>query len=174
VTDADPGRDLCELDRAAGAALDWLDRDGERLAVVVEDVSKWSPRMQLDHAALATRSICGAVELILAGDPRCVAAGPRGENLSAILTTGFIPRGRAEAPDSMKPAPDVGHAATREHLVTLRERLAALAPRADAIAAATLRFPHFALGPMTAAEWLRFARIHFDHHVAIAHDAIDG
>lgn len=175
----DPAADLDALVALAESARAWLDRgpaaahDGDRLGLVNAEVSQWSPRQQIDHAALATLSICGALDRILAGAPECVPPGRPGPNLEMILTTGFIPRGRAEAPEKMKPAPDVTHAATLAHLDALLARLRELAPRAAACAAAGLRYPHFALGPMTAPEWLRFARIHFDHHVALARDAAD-
>ena len=169
----DPARELADLGRLTGTAADWLDRHGERLTEVVDEVSKWSPRMQIDHAALATLSICGAVERILAGAPGCVPAGEPSAQAAAILTTGFIPRGRAEAPEKMRPAAEVTQDDARAHVAALRERLDALAQRTGEIAAAAPRFPHFELGPMTASEWMLFARIHVDHHLAIVRDILD-
>ena len=169
----DPARELADLGRLTATAAEWLERHGERLGAVVEDVSKWSPRMQIDHAALAAASVCGAVERILAGAPGCVEPGEPSAQLSAILTTGFIPRGTAEAPEKMRPAAGVTHDEALAHVAALRGRLDALTPRVAEIASAGLRFPHFALGPMTASEWLLFARIHTDHHLAIARDILD-
>jgi hypothetical protein len=165
------GSDFDALDRVAADALEWLGRDPEHLGAVSDSVSHWSPRMHLDHAALATASVCGAIRKILAGDARCVAPGPASDPLRAILESGAIPRGVADAPAAMKPPEDVSHVVACAHLAECRRHVAELATRVPEIEAATLRFPHFALGPMTAAEWVRFARIHFEHHVAIARDA---
>ena len=166
-----PERELASLDRLVADAAAWLAADADRLGEANAAVSHWSPRMHLDHAALATSSVCGAVRRILAGDPRCVEAGPPVAALAAILAAGAIPRGAADAPAPMKPPPDVTHAAACAHLAECRTALDALGPLVDQVQAATRRYPHFALGPMTAAEWIRFARIHFEHHVAIARDA---
>lgn len=165
--------EVAALRLLADRAVEWLDAGGERLATVVPEISKWSPRMHVDHAALATLSIFRAVERILAGDPRCLPPGPPSPKAAAILTARYIPRGVAEAPDPMRPAPDVTHAAARDHLVAMQAGLDALAQRSDALRKATTRLAHFELGPMTPAEWIQFARIHFDHHAAIARDLVE-
>ncbi|MCE9635472.1 MAG: hypothetical protein K8T90_07180 [Planctomycetes bacterium] len=184
---SDPTADLESLRRMTSDVAAWLDRAAadaqagglDRLARVNPGVSQWSPRQQIDHAALATLSICRAVDAILTRAPGCVGPGAQQPNLQMILATGFIPRGRADAPEKMKPPPDVTHAATRAHLDALAEALGALSPRlvgariGSGDGGGAARFPHFALGPMSTAEWLRFACIHFDHHVALAHDAAD-
>ena len=68
----------------------------------------------------------------------------------------------------LRPPAAVAAAEVRKMLGPLAGRLGALSLRARDLATADRRLPHFALGPLTPAEWVRFARIHFEHHAAIA------
>jgi hypothetical protein len=166
----DVSRDLADLQDRLRDCRRREEAGDDARTRVVRSVSSWSPRMQFVHAALATSSICRFVERILAGDPGCLPPGAPSAPLAMILSTGSIPRGRAEAPEPLKPEAGVGAEEVRDALAECSERVQALAPRAEEIATSETRLPHFALGPMTPAQWLRFARIHFDHHLAIARE----
>jgi len=74
----------------------------------------------------------------------------------------------ADTPEMLRPPAAVAAAEVRKMLGPLAGRLGALSLRARDLATADRRLPHFALGPLTPAEWVRFARIHFEHHAAIA------
>lgn len=167
----EPAADLLLLATRCGQSVVWVAREGPRLGRVAAKVSAWSPLQQIDHAALTTTAIADLVERILAGDAACLPAGPRDAKLEFILAAGAIPRGRGDAPKELRAGDDVSAATVVDRLTVAVEKLNALMPRVRDLAAADRRLPHFALGPMTAGEWLRFGVIHFDHHLAIAREA---
>ena len=43
---------------------------------------------------------------------------------------------------------------------------------AATIVASELKIPHQLLGPLDAPEWLRFARVHTEHHLAIVDELL--
>ena len=51
-----------------------------------------------------------------------------------------------------------------------RTLLAELASDVADVASAPGRIPHLYLGELDAGEWLRFARLHAEHHLAITRD----
>lgn len=159
-------RTLC----AAGAERLRLGRAVDR--ALIPSVSAWSAVMHFDHLVTTTRSILGAVDRILANDAACVPDGDLSPQAARILRAGSIPRGVAEAPAQMRAAESPNPADVAARLAEIASRCGAMAARAAEIDAATLRVPHFALGPMTASQWIAFAQIHFEHHVLIADDCV--
>ncbi len=147
-----------------------LGRTADR--IVVPSVSKWSAVMHFDHVASATRSILGAVDRILANDAACVPGGDLSPQAARILRAGSIPRGVAEAPAPLRAAESPQAADVALRLAEIASCCAALKSRTAEIDGATLRFPHFALGPLTAPQWIAFAQIHFEHHLLIADDCV--
>lgn len=139
---------------------------------VMPGMSAWSAVMHFDHLASTTRSILGAVDRILAGDAACVPGGETSPQAARILRAGSIPRGVAEAPAQMRAAESPQAADVALRLAEIASRCAALSSRTAEIDGATLRFPHFALGPLTAPQWIAFAQIHFEHHLLIADDCV--
>ena len=127
------------------------------------DVSSWSVGMHIEHCCLVVSSICGALAESVPPPP------PAGVSLlrSAMLKTGFIPRGRGRAPKAVIPTrePDAGE------LRAILDRAAA-----DQRAARELSpeawFRHFAFGIMNRDETLRFLAIHNAHHAKIIRDVI--
>ncbi len=83
-----------------------------------------------------------------------------------VLATGFIPRGRGQAPDFTVPT-GLPREEVEEAFRDVRERLAALEPRLPALATSPDTLPHPSLGVFTAPRWLRFARVHHEHHEKI-------
>lgn len=143
--------------------LDELDAWAGRPDVSAPAVSGWSIHRQVEHSAIAVREILGVVHQLLAGGGEMGGrVGPTG---ALILLTGWIPRGKAQAPEVVMPAetPDVG--AIRAAITEARRLAATAAP-----APGGRRFLHPALGPMNARQWLRFARIHTRHHLKIVRD----
>ena len=94
------------------------------------------------------------------------------EMARSILEAGEFPRGVGQSPDAMLPGDDPDAATVQAATEKARERWASLDDQAEAIEASTVRLPHPALGPLTAAEWLRFASIHGRHHLRIVDEIL--
>lgn len=148
--------------------LEWPDA---RLYAVVEDVSRWSPAQQVQHVLLGLVAFAKTLERLERGGHEKIA--PRGAPRlvgRAVLLTGWIPRGRAQAPESLVPDAIPGRAGLLEMLGDARGRWEALVPRAKELRQVPGALPHPMLGAFTAAQWVRFARVHTDHHLAIVAD----
>lgn len=143
--------------------LDELEAWAQRPDVFVPAVSGWSIHRQVEHSAVSSKEILGVVQVLRDGGGE--VGGRLGRTGTLILLTGWIPRGKAQAPERVLPHETSDPDAIRAALAEAR-RLAA-GPRP---ARGGKRFLHPALGPMNARQWLRFARIHTRHHLKIVRD----
>ncbi len=124
----------------------------------------WTAAGHLWHSELVATGALTAIARILGGRGEAALPNPRAV---AFLDAGVFPPGR-KAPDFVHPPADgVDADALRARLT----RNAAAFARLDlaALEAATDTLPHPVLGALTPALWVRFARIHTDHHDRIAH-----
>lgn len=168
-----PERDLERLraclDRA-GEIVAWPE---DRLYVKDERISRWSPAQHLDHLARVLDRVFRAMDLLVEDeDPRILYSGRPIFAARMLLLTGWIPRGRAEAPDEVLPEPRPVRHRVRELLRAVTAHAQRLAGRTDDLAAAKGRMPHPLLGAFDASEWMRFCFVHTKHHLAIV-DEID-
>jgi hypothetical protein len=154
---------LASIDRM----LDW---PSGRLYVVVEHVSTWSPAQHVEHALLGLDHVLDAMARIEAGEDGVEPEGAPRLAGRAVLLTGRLPRGRAQAPAALVPAAAPARAGLRERFLHVRRGLNARAARAGRIRRMPGTLPHPFLGHLNAAQWLRFARVHTDHHLAIVDD----
>jgi hypothetical protein len=147
-----------------------LEKAPALLAERVEAVSGWSPLEHAIHLALVNEAILGNVEKLLRGeaapDP---VPGPTWAG-RLILWTGWVPRGRAKSPRSMVPPEGMGPGDALAVLARAEARLEAVLARRDAIRAARGRIRHYIFGGLTAAQWIRTARLHTRHHLRIIAD----
>lgn len=171
MTGPDVSREIAALEDLVSECAGWAAGGDSPPARPSPGVSAWSALQHVDHAARATQSALSQVGRILAGDDACLPPGPLSPAAEAILRSESIPRGVAEAPRPTRPDPAPAPADVARRLGDLRAALRSADARAAEVAAAVGRLPHFALGPMTAAEWIRFARVHVEHHVRIAREA---
>lgn len=165
----DHARLLSALERATAYA-----EEPASFEARVEDVSSWSVGHHLEHLLLADRGIVEGLEAAAAGEdpgPEATRAGRPSLTGWIVLLTGFIPRGRGNAPDSTVPA-----GADRANVVAGLREVTGSASRLgaclDAIERSRVRVPHPVLGEFTPAQWLRFAGIHHDHHEKIIRDVL--
>jgi len=159
--------------RALDAALDAYDalraRLGEREHAGAATVSGWSVAQHLFHIALATDLALRHVRSLLDGKGRLVTQeGELGARAAAVLSSDRTARGVAQAPRMVTPGKDVNPEFLSNELRGAREGVAALRARAAEIPLAQGWIPHQELGPLNATHWLRFARLHAHHHLAIA------
>ncbi len=166
-----PDRDLARLiDRFEEVehVVRWPE---ERLYLRLENVSGWSPAQHVDHVVRALALILDSVDQLRDGTNRDIVLGgvPNVAGF-AVLTTGWIPRGRGEAPAAVLPEPSPVRHQLREAVYEVVQRARRLAPHATGLRATVGTLPHPILGPMRATHWLRFADIHTRHHMAIVAD----
>jgi hypothetical protein len=169
----DPAAELGELERQ-------LARLGERLALPPEtllaeapEVSGWSTAAHVFHAVLACDLSLGNAAA-LARDAGKLVRGPqeRRDEAQVILRAGSIPRGEAEAPRFVTPPARIDLDLARQLLEEVEGKRAGLAADLDALRAAPRTIPHQLLGDLTGPEWVRFARVHTDHHLVIVDEVL--
>lgn len=138
--------------------------DADALAKRVDAVSAWSVGEHLEHVARVDEGIYDGIERLLAESS--VGEGGPTRIGRVLLLLGFIPRGRGKSP---KPFVATGVPAdeVRSMLEVRREIWRAFEPRLDDLVRSRARSPHPSLGPFDAAQWLRFALIHAQHHERI-------
>ncbi len=147
----------------------------EQCAARAPEVSLWSVGEQLEHLLLADRAILGVIDRLcdVTEDSDPEAAKGRPVLLGwVVLTTGFIPRGKAKAPDSTSPA-GMSQDELLSGLTEVRERVHALAPRLGEIQGVPYTHGHAKLGHFTPSNWLRFCGVHHVHHAKIVRDILE-
>jgi len=148
--------------------------EGARLHARAGAVSGWSAAQHLYHVALATDLALRNVRALANDDgARLVPAdGPPSELARAVLSGGGPGRGATQAPRMVRPGEVVDPGFLADELARGRATVRELEQALAAIAAAPRRIPHQELGPLSALEWLRFARLHARHHGAIAAEVL--
>jgi hypothetical protein len=169
----DPGANLTEL----AAQLERLDEvlalPAERLLARAPDVSGWSAGEHAFHQILACDLSFKNVLALVKDQGRLVREPEqRGDEALAILQTGVIPRGVAQAPRFVTPPPRLDLALVRQILGEVSDQRTRLATDIDALRAAPRAIPHQLLGDLSAVEWVRFARVHTAHHLVILDEVL--
>ncbi len=140
----------------------------ERLHVVMDEVSAWSPAEHMSHVARALECVRDFVAMLEEGrDPAILRVGHPSIAGRMVLVTGWIPRGRAETPEAFAPEPRPPRAVLRDALRQSERAYAELRPRARALGTLEGRILHPRLGPFDATEWVRYAHVHTRHHLGI-------
>lgn len=130
-------------------------------------VSAWSVGMHLDHLL---RTLARGLPRLIApvADPTVPPPVPAGR---IVLLTGWIPRGRGQAPEMVRPQPTDAAALTAA-FAAAQAQLAALDPHLPAIDRDPTRIAHPLLGGFTPRQWLRFHQVHQRHHAKIIRDIL--
>lgn len=162
---------LERLREAMHASRQAVHRSAKQGRIAVPAISHWSTLEHVHHLALVDGTALDQVAALLRGED-----GPRRHHgrrtfLGAVLLAlGWIPRGRARAPEGLRPPHEPRVDAILSLLSALEERVGELDGRAAEIGGCRRRRNHFVFGDLTAAEWLRFAAIHGWHHLKIVRD----
>jgi len=144
-----------------------LDREGARFFEKLPG-SDWTPAQHAWHVAVANGMMFKGIRLLCEGrHPQARPEGAPNEIGRHVLATGRMPRGRARAPEAVRPPDTLDLDTLREALQRSRQGLEALAPLLPRLPAVTERAPHPFLGWLSATEWLQVARIHTMHHLHI-------
>ena len=132
-----------------------------------EKISAWSVGQQLDHLLLADQLNLKAVRMLGMGRGQESSDGLNEAGL-LVFTSGIIPLGKSTAPDFVIPREDPGADALEQLRQDVLGGWQEVAPRLDEIDSRGLVLTHHAVGELGAWQWLRFARIHTQHHRNIA------
>lgn len=150
-----------------------LDAPQHVLFSIHETISGWSPAEHLHHILQSNSKALKAARLAAINRGPTVHYGSPTDVGARVLEEGSFGDLEAEAPPSVRPPQEMSredlqaaYQKSREQFEALHEHLPAL-PEADA------RIPHPAFGPLRASEWLRFARIHSDHHQDIVQQILN-
>ncbi len=158
---------FAKIEQQFGAIREILD-DPDLYNLRDAAVSGWRCGEQAGHLAMVTRWIAMGIEANLA-DPTRDSDGKLGDVTAPVLQAGAFPRGAATAPPEVDP--------TRRPRDDILPILPAAVSAWQSLRAKTAdlsdcpaRFPHFALGYLTIAEWVVFCAIHTAHHLEIVRD----
>ena len=161
--------DFAELIRHWDALQEILGNEAY-CAVKDESVSGWDCGEHAGHIVLTYNVIAGGIQSNLA-DPDQNKDKPHAEFMPDVFDGGKIPRGAGKAPDYIAPK---GY--TREEFLamlgTVRETWADFESRMGELDECTGKFPHFAFGHLTSAQWVRFVTMHTLHHLYIIRDIL--
>jgi len=147
-----------------------LDQPDDVLFTTDAAVSGWSPAQHLHHIGVANGKSLAAALYIAHG--RGEADGSPNEIGNAVLETASMPRNTMQAPDSVRPPDDIDREALTEALARSRNKFDEVGEQLGALAAAEGRLPHPRLGALSGPQWLRFVRIHAQHHHTIIRDIL--
>lgn len=168
---SDPAADLAALEEALEAMGVERAELGEAVDRVAPGVSAWSSAQHLYHVALATDLALRNVRSLCSGRGRLITheGGPTDLALE-VLERGSYPRGESEAPRMVQPPAQVEPEFLEMEMRGNREAAARTHELLPEVPGAAGFVPHHVLGGLTAAHWLRFARLHAEHHLAIVRD----
>ena len=173
MSEFQPHKQLAHL-RQVYARMELL-RRGEIVTARAARVSQWSVGEHLAHLSLANELAFRNVRSLMAGTGLFVVdSGEPVQQALAVLESGVFPRGIAQAPRMVRPPADVAPELLDQWIDESRAQFEAFEFEADQIRSATKRIPHQLMGPLSAAQWLRFAAIHSDHHTRIAEEVAAG
>jgi hypothetical protein len=134
------------------------------------DASGWSPAQHLHHIWVANGKSLAAALYIAYG--RGDTDGAPNEIGRAVLEAASIPRRAMTAPDTVRPPDDLDRAGLQEALTRSRSKLDAVGEHLAPLGAAEGRIEHPRMGMLDGPQWLRFVRIHSQHHLAIVRDIL--
>lgn len=146
-------------------------RDAEHIKIRAGKVSRWSVGQQVMHCAMVVDFLGGQLKTLL-DNPDMGVNDELKPIREQMLQGGAIPRGRGQAPAPVavhfQPSLEEIQAKVKE----ARANWDKIAKRKDEIAKSKAKYPHFAFGPMTPADWTRFTAIHTAHHLKIINDIL--
>lgn len=167
MTSIDPHEEYLALGTTMSAFEHLLDWPDDRLFRTDESVSKWSPAQHTYHLCVANGMMLKGIQLICQGGSRILTEGALNDAGRLVIEQGVFPRGRGQAPEPTHPPEAPTRADLRQALDRTRKRYEATEAILGDISDAQGYLPHRFLGEMTAAEWLRLARVHAEHHLMI-------
>ncbi|MBV7268875.1 DinB family protein [Winogradskyella luteola] len=128
------------------------------------EVSKADVAWQLDHIL---KTINRVTEVLEKSNPDAFKSSISGARIMS-LTAGYIPRGRAQSPDVVKPPEVIVAKAIYRQLEEAKVNIAKLKELDE-----NSNFEHFVFGQLNKAQTIRFMEVHTKHHLKIVDDILN-
>lgn len=162
-----PESDLPDLERRLNEIEARLVSGNARLSVIEQGVSGWCISEHIFHLALANElSLKNAAALHSQRGRLIREAVDVQPETETYLQQGVIPRGK-QAPRFVMPPKRIDMDILLELVQGNRRMINELEPYGADLYRAPHAIPHQLVGDMNAVQWVRFARVHTDHHWAI-------
>lgn len=173
MTTIDVDAELAALVRCLEASSEAYHLDPAAALVRMPSLSGWSVAEHFYHLCLATDLALRNVQSLVRGKGRLITAeGGPNELAREVLSLGTFPRGKSHAPRMVQPPDPIDPALLLQELGLLQESVVRTRAILGQVVAAPNRIPHQRLGNLDAGQWLRFARLHAAHHLAIISDLV--
>ncbi|MEM6685308.1 MAG: DUF1569 domain-containing protein [Bacteroidota bacterium] len=128
------------------------------------EISEADVAWHLDHTL---KTINRITEVLQASDPEIFEGTSFNFTKMASLTAGFIPRGKAQSPQSVRPPEIILTEDIFKQLTEARKNIETLQNLAS-----DANFDHPVFGMLNKAQTIRFLEVHTDHHLKIIADVL--
>ncbi len=163
--------------RGLGEAIDDMDTMGALPDEVLfrrnTGISNWTAAHHLYHVALSDGRMCKAIQAICSGHEMASEEPGLNDIGRKILTAEDMMRGRGKAPGIVVPPEEISRPDLEKTLVRCRSKYVEIEALLPSLPAQTGGIPHPFMGVLGATQWLRLARIHSRHHLAIMRELVD-
>ncbi len=149
-----------EMHGVLGLPLESRDR-------VVPRISAWSPVQQIAHVSKSNRWILSSVVAILAGRRKAETRGSIKPIGRLVLRSGLIPRGVGKAPSVARPDDVISAERLTEDLRQQLGNMGQIDEHLEAVKSSRQTFEHPYFGHLNSRQWIRFVRVHTNHHMKI-------
>lgn len=148
-----------------------LAEDEVACAARAKEISDWGVQLHLEHLFLAESGILRFLEgVVYSAAPETAEGGPSTRGY-IVLQSGFIPRGKGNAPKRTIPS-GLSIEEIRDGFRDIEARYQSLEQHLGTLDAHKGTLAHPLLGHFNAAQWLRFAHVHHVHHQKIIDDIL--
>ncbi len=139
------------------------------------DVSLWCIAQHMYHVVLATDlGLSNILALVREKGMLIKSDGALSDFAEGVLTASQTQRGETEAPRMVQPGKTVESEQIKTEFENLERSLTALEDPARPFDGCPGWIRHQVLGPLNASHWMRFCRLHADHHLSIMRDIAKG
>lgn len=139
---------------------------------VVPRISAWSPLQQIAHISKSNRWILSSVVAILTGRRKFETAGSIKPIGRLVLRSGLIPRGVGKAPSVARPDDAISAARLSEELRLQLANMGQIDEHLEAVKNSQDTFEHPYFGHLNSRQWIRFVRVHTNHHMKIVSEIL--
>jgi hypothetical protein len=164
-------QDLEQVRTSLTAYRSLFDSLGPDLHKTAPAVSKWCIAQHMYHVVLATDLGLGNVLALVREKGMLIRAeGKLHEAAEQVLTASQVERGTTQAPRMVQPGENVERAQIEAEFENLELSLSALGDPPRPIDGCPGWIKHQVLDTLNASQWMRFCKLHAEHHLAIMRD----
>ncbi|MBT8399127.1 MAG: DinB family protein [Rhodothermia bacterium] len=139
---------------------------------VVPRISAWSPLQQIAHVSKSNRWIISSVVAILTGRREFETQGSIKPIGRLVLRSGLIPRGVGKSPSVARPDDLISTERLTEELRQQLGNMGHIHDHLEAAKSSRQTFEHPYFGHLNPRQWIRFVRVHTNHHLKIVSEIL--